>query len=449
MRIRAPRSLIVRILLVEIATILLASILLRQTTATLVSSTINRFQKRNLTSQAVAVVRTTDVVRDGKWVVRLPAELEPIYDTGYDGRAYALLDASGRILSASRFSQPRIVTQAPRLDHEVLFRREHVIGLSLPTSVKTHKIWVVVTLNEQGPGAIVDDIAHAFLAEYLEILLGLLFLLPIINVLAVRHMIGAIKKVSERARSIGTRALDRRLEETGIPSEVAPLVHATNELLDGLEASFRRQSEFSANVAHELRTPLATLRAQIDSLTDDDMRVRLGVQIDRVSHILSQLRDLAALEEADVHSFQPVDLVQSAMEKAAELGPKAIRCGYKLALEGDKSVQIMGNALLIELALGNLIANAIKHTPSNTQITIRAVAPGSIFVSDNGPGVVADQSDYVGKRFWRADWTRTDSAGLGLSIVARIMDVHGGTLKLMPSPIGANFRLLFPPNGPS
>jgi len=443
MRLGPPRSLIARILLAEIATILLAGVLLWQVTADLLGRTVDRFQERGLVAQAAAVLKATSAEENARWIVKLPSQLKPIYDTGYDGRAYALLDADGQLLATSRFTQLPIATGAPREARQALFHRDQIVGLSLPAIVAGRKVWIVVTINERGPGAILDDVARAFLLDYVGILLGLLLLLLVVNGLVVQRMVRAITRVSERAGVIGTQALDRRLNEEGLPSEVAPLVHATNELLDRLEASFRLQSEFSANLAHELRTPLATLKAQLDALEDEALRAQADLQIDRIAHILSQLRDLAALESLKAGSLVAVDLSAIAIDVIARLAPRALAERHHLAFDGESDVVIQGNATLIELALANLIDNAIKHTPPGTQVVVASVRAASIEVRDNGPGVSADHAKQMIRRFWRADWNRTDGAGLGLSIVQRIMDVHGGRFEHMETAEGAHFRLHF------
>jgi signal transduction histidine kinase len=446
--LRLPRSLIVRILLAEIATILFAAILLWQVTAGLLGRTVDRFQQRGLFAQAASVLSAVSGQDHGQLIVNLPRQLKPIYDTGYDGRAYALLDADGRILAASRFAQSPIAIGAPRQAEKVAFHRDHVLGLSLPATVAGRRIWVIVTLNEREPGAILDDVAHAFLLDYVGILLGMLLLLPLVNGLVVSRMVRAVTRVSARAGAISTQALDRRLNEEGLPSEIAPLVHATNELLDRLEASFRLQSEFSANLAHELRTPLATLKVQLDALEDDALRTQTGLQIDRIAHILSQLRDLAALEHLNATSLADIDLPAIAIDVIARLAPRALEERHHVAFVGEGGVHVQGNATMIELALTNLIGNAIKHTPAGTNVVVTSFHGGSIEVRDDGPGVSAARSEQVIQRFWRADWSRTDGAGLGLSIVQRIMDVHGGAFRHVETAGGACFRLQFRTAGP-
>ena len=445
MKLRGPRSLIGRILLSEGLIILIAGILLWQLTAGLLRRTADRIETRGLEAQASLVEQGVTLAGGDRLAVRLPLQLKPIYDTGYDGRAYALLDIAGHVLTASRFAPIDIAAEVPREPVPAPFHRGDVIGLSLPRQIAGRNIWVVVTLNEQGPGAIVDDVARAFLVGYIGILAGLLLLLPMVNGFVVRHMVRAVKRVSREASLIGNRGFDQRLDEGGLPSEVVPLVQATNGLVDRLEASLRRQSEFSANVAHELRTPLATLKAQVDALEDDALRKQIDMQIDRLSHILSQLRDLSGLEEVSTDKLASVDLVELAIGRLAEFGPKAVTSGHTLALEGDQVVTVAGNVLLIELALSNLVDNAIKHTPEGTRIVVHASKDGWISVSDDGPGVSTSHTGQVTRRFWRADWNRVDGAGLGLSIVQRIMDMHGGQIELRPSSKGAAFRLTFVP----
>ena len=244
------------------------------------------------------------------------------------------------------------------------FRAGHFIGVSLPVDMPGGPIWVIVSQDESGPGAILDDVSRSFLWQYLAILLPILLLLPLINSFAIRRLVLQVRAVSRSAAEISPTNLHVRLDESRVPDEIAPLVHATNRLLDRLEAGFRQQGEFVANVAHELRTPLAVLRVRLDSIEDAAVRIALDRQIERLSHVVSQLRDLALLERFTANQAEQFDLGALASETIADMAPAILGEEHMIELVGEESGPVVsGSRILIGLALTNLISNAVKHTP--------------------------------------------------------------------------------------
>jgi two-component system OmpR family sensor kinase len=431
MKLAWPRSLIARILLAEVVTIVLAALLLPPLTVSLLHQTVRRYENEALLAQAEAVGTAIRSDGHGHWHTALSPALLPIFETGYDGRAFTVLDDSGRVMAASLFGLRTPWQQAPRVGVAAPFRADHFVGISLPFRVGATPLWIVVTQDENGPGAILDDVARSFLPRYLAVLLPFLLLLPLVNSFAIRRLVTAITTVSRRAAGIGSRTLSVRLEDAGLPAEIVPLVGAINELVERLETGFRRQAEFSANVAHELRTPLATLRMRLDAIEDRGVRDPLNAQVDRLSHVLSQLRDLASLETLAGEGRQRFDLAALTVETVAEMAPDVLAQGRTIAFSGrSDGVPLEGSRVLVGLALANLIANAARHTPPGTAIEVALEENGALSVIDDGPGIVVEHRDLLTRRFWRADHDRTDSAGIGLSIVQRIMDVHGGMLEI-------------------
>jgi len=439
-----PRSLIARILLVELGAILLVAILLPVLTVLLLHQQMNRYQVQTLTEQAREISRGVGLVQH-RLTVTLKPDLAQTYATPYDGRAYVIVDADGHVKSASAFAQLVPWREAPLATTDRWFRVGALVSVSQPITVGGTQLWVIVSQDETGRGAIIDDVARAFLTQYSPVLLLILLLLPLINSLLIRRLVVEVRSVSEQAEGIGARSLDQRLAEAGLPAEVAPLVHATNALLQRLQESFQHQSEFVANVAHELRTPLATLRFQLENVEDDGLREQLGRTAERLTHVISQLQALAALE-VSASSFAHFDLVELAREIISELAPRILENGDRIALsEPGKPVEICANRTLIGVALSNLISNATTHTPPGTEIGVRVAADGSIEVVDDGPGIASSDVGRSRQRYWRADNRRSDSAGLGLSIVGRIMQVHDTDLVIESTPgAGARFVMLPP-----
>ena len=347
------------------------------------------------------------------------------------------IDATGRAAIASRYADRVPWRQAPRPAIAQPFRTGNVVGASLPVRIGGAAFWVVVSQDETRPGAILDDVGRALLSRYTALLLPILLLLPIVNSLLIRRLVATVRTVSARATQIDARTLDIRLDEADLPSEVVPLVHATNALVARLEESFAQQTQFIANVVHELRTPLATLRIRLDGVSDDAARVAMTAQVDRLSHVVRQLSDLAALERVSDGAVERFDLVALAAETIAAVVEQEMARDHEIGLDAPgEAVPVTANRVLIGLALSNLITNAFRHTPPGTAVSVSVTPDGTIAVADNGPGITAHSPDQLTRRFWRADHGRSDSAGLGLAIVDRVARVHGTALSIGNRPGG-------------
>ena len=440
-----PRSLTARILFVEVLSIAVVLVVVPLLTISLLHQTMKDFQAQDLTAQAREIADGLEPRGDGVRV-RLSPALAAAYATPYDGRAFALLDASGRALMSSEAARTLPTVKIPRRTVPTRFELHPLTGISLPVVTGGATVWVVVIQDQEKPGAILDDVVSAFLWRDVAFLVLALALLPLINSLLIRQLVGAVQRVSHHAATIGPDSLDKRLDEADLPTEVIELVHAANGLLARLQQSFEAQREFIGNVVHELRTPLAALRIQLDRLTDADARQRLSQSLDRATHVLSQLRDLAQLETLEMGQRCTFDLCAVARELVEESAPDIYAAGDSIDLViPDQEVTVVGEPTLARLALNNLIANASRHTPAGTAISVIVTADGMVAVADTGPGISSEAQEWVAKRFWRADQRRSDSAGLGLSIVQRIIQVHRGRFEIASEPgHGAVFRLFFP-----
>lgn len=436
LRLRLPRSLILRILLVEFAAIIGVVLIVAVLLASVLHRTTSLYQDRALLDQARTIGLGLRAGTDGQRIDETSAIL-PAYASTYDGRAFVVVDGHGRAVIASRYANRAPWRQAPRPAAAQPFRTGDFVGASLPVRIGGEVFWVVVSQDETRPGAILDDVGRALLSRYTALLLPILLLLPIVNSLLIRRLVAAVRTVSARATQIDARTLDIRLDDADLPSEVVPLVHATNALVARLEDSFAQQSQFIANVVHELRTPLATLRIRLDAVTDDAARGATMRQVDRLSHVVRQLSDLAALERVSDGAVERFDLVALAAETIAAVVEQELARDHEIGLDGPGApVAVTANRVLIGLALSNLITNAFRHTPAGTSVTVSVEPGGVVSVIDDGPGITAHTPDQLTRRFWRADHGRSDSAGLGLAIVDRVARVHGTALSIGNRPGG-------------
>jgi signal transduction histidine kinase len=235
-----------------------------------------------------------------------------------------------------------------------------------------------------------------------------------------------VVRASRIASAIDPKRTDLRLPLAGLPRELLPLIVAVNEALDRLEKGMRLQQEFTADAAHELRTPLAVLRARVDSLPDQKGLAALKSDIDVMSHVVSQLLEIAELENASLRIDDRVDLYAVAADVVSMIAGVAIAQGKEVALTGGP-VLVRGNEAMIFRAIRNLADNAIKHTESGSEVIVDVREDGTVRVLDKGPGVPPAERALMVRRFWRARRDQ-DGAGLGLSIVSRIAELHGAKL---------------------
>ena len=262
-------------------------------------------------------------------------------------------------------------------------------------------------------------------------------------VFAVFLLSRSLKRVAADAASIRPERPDRRLEERKVPRELLPLVRGFNASLDRLSGELARRKRFIADVAHELRTPLAIASLQVDSLNDRDERRALQRVVTRMSHLVAQMVDVERLSLAGQQRAQ-IDLVALASDVIADMAPMAIEAGYELSLQAPPApMTVSGDLHALSRALGNLIGNAVAHGGGAGQIQVVVRAWRTIDVVDEGPGVPETLRGSLFEPFARERWDR-DGCGLGLHLTREIMRAHGGDVLLLPRERGAVFRLEFP-----
>ncbi len=258
--------------------------------------------------------------------------------------------------------------------------------------------------------------------------------------ITLRYTLRPLRLVSESAAAISPRSLHARLNTGAVPAEVGPLVESFNRVLERVEQGYRVQQEFLANAAHELKTPLALIRAQIElEPGEGGSRDALLGDVAYMSRQVQQLLLLAEASEAHNYQFGVIRVEAVAHEAAAYLRRRAEAVGVHLAVSStEPGVRWTADHGALFTLLKNLLENAIEHAPAGSTVEV-GIEAHALTVRDYGPGVDAQQLPLLFVRFWRGAHRRDLGAGLGLAICQEIALAHGWSLTAEPA--GPGLRL--------
>jgi two-component system sensor histidine kinase TctE len=248
------------------------------------------------------------------------------------------------------------------------------------------------------------------------------------------------------------------LSAEGVPGEVSPLLEAMNDLLARLDRALTLQGRFIADAAHQLKTPIAALRAQYEvALREPDAaRMREALRqlepgLDRLSRLVQQLLSLARNEPegAPVLRLAPLDLNALALEAATAWVPEALKKAIDLGFEGTaQAVPIRGDGARLRELLDNLLDNAVRYSRAGGRVTVRVQAAPvpAVHVNDDGPSIPAAERSRVFERFHRLLGSGQEGSGLGLAIAQEIARLHGGEIGLREDAdgVGNTFSVSFP-----
>jgi len=388
--------------------------------------------------------------------LELPSKLAAAYAAAPEDDLFAIRDTNGRVIAASpaefgeRVSKWPPATDEPTyfhlssLDYDE-FGSENYYGLSVALQTTAGLMWISVARTE-GSDALIRSLLREFVLHAIWASPLLMLATLAIGIFAIRNGLKPVREISRMAASIGPDATSVRLPEQSLPTEIVPLVSSINHALDRLEKGFAVQREFTANAAHELRTPLAIITSALETMGGNGELEKLRTDVARMNRLVEQLLRVARLDAVALE-FGTVDLNQVASSTVAAMAPWAIGQGKAIAFAGTEwPVNVKANTHALEDALRNLIENAVAHAPAGTEVTVTVDRAGRIEVADRGRGVPRADRKNIFKRFWRGAGEKKEGAGLGLAIVSEIMRAHRGSVSVADNPGGgAVFTLSFPP----
>jgi two-component system OmpR family sensor kinase len=285
---------------------------------------------------------------------------------------------------------------------------------------------------------------------------AVLLAIALLGLLIVRLELRPLERMGETAAAIAGGELSRRVDPATSRTEIGRLGLALNSMLAQIEAAFgertaieQRLRRFIADASHELRTPLTSIRGYAEMLRrgaessprDSELaRRRIEEEAVRMTALVNDLLLLARLDQGRPLEREPVDLRRIAVDAAADA--RAVAPGRSITLDAPETVTVTGDEMRLRQVVGNLVRNAVVHTPAGTPVEIGLKAGDGravITVVDHGPGLSRDSIAKAFEPFYRADPGRSrdrGGAGLGLSIVAAVVEAHKGTVRVSDTPGG-------------
>lgn len=381
---------------------------------------------------------------------------------GHPGLSVAVVDDKGSTwfaTSNSAFPKTLVETRetAPGTLRRWAANGTEYRGIATPVTVAGTVYTVVIAL----------DIMHhlAFMAEFRRILAWAMALAALVTAtlgwVAVWRGLRPLRNIALTAASVSAERLSERLPESGMPGEIQALAVSFNAMLGRLEDAFRRLSDFSSDIAHELRTPVSNLMTQTqvalaNTRSAGEYREVLESSMEEYERLARMIGDMLFLAQADngmvVPNRESIDLGVEVGRLFEFYEAVAAEQGVRLALEGH--AKAMGDRLMLQRALSNLLSNALRYAPAETSVKVSLGTDGAssrVVASNSGPTIPQEHLARIFDRFYRADQSRREGdgshTGLGLAITKSLVEANGGVIRAASSGGTTSFEIVLPGAG--
>jgi two-component system, OmpR family, sensor histidine kinase TctE len=411
-----------------------------------------------LLDNALDLSKQVEVV-EGQMRINLPLAAQQMLQANNEDRvSYAAWDETGKLFSGT--AQLLAYDVLPASGSHV-FRNVPVDGeanreVLLKSRFGGRDFYIAVSETMRGRKRLTDSIWASILVP--EILLVLVSVFAIF--FGVQRGLAPVQLLRDEIASRSQTDL-RPIRESPAPTELAPIIHGINELLENLAKAFASHRRFIADAAHQLRTPLASLSSQIEvglESPPDDIKAllrQLLATTQRTTHLANQLLSLARLEHTEETMFEvaTVELHQVFLDASADAVTRAAKKGVELDFD-LQPCRIKGSPLMLREMLSNLLDNAVRYTEAGGKVKVSLrLRDESVLltVEDDGPGVAEEGLAKLGTPFYRLPSSQPDGCGLGLAIVREIVRLHGAAIQFGKGREGRGLLVLirFPATSPT
>jgi signal transduction histidine kinase len=369
------------------------------------------------------------------------------------GASIALVDAQGQIVTSSSTRPPLVLPPTmpmhawPELPLDHSFDGEGRTVQTVPIRLRSgEQVGALVLIYDGSPtrGFGLSNLARAMLVAGLALSGGLLGLAALFS----RRISRPLRQLDGAARAVAAGDMQVRVRP-GLVREIADLTESFNRMADALALADQQRRQLTADVAHELRTPLSVIKGRLEGVqdgvyqADEEQITGLLGEVALLERLIEDLRLLALADAGQLALYpEPTDVLQLLRDTARSFAPEAATRLVTLQVEPAAALpELLADPQRIAQVLGNLVSNALRHTPAGGTVTLRAETAalgGVVFaVSDSGSGISAVDLPHIFDRFYRADRARTRTrggAGLGLAIARRLVEAHGGQIWAASTP---------------
>ena len=420
-----------------------------------------------LTLGAITLVRTLDhsLVRSSDGLDRARAQdlvtlasrgaLPPVVPNIDDNGVAQVVDSTGRVLAASPnvVGAGPITTERPSVGDDPVVRT--VRDAPDDNETETYRVWMLTARTPDGVVTAYAGTSLEAVPESSKVLRRVLWvgvpatvaLIGLCTWLLVGRALRPVEAIRSRVAGISERRLDQRVPVPAADDEIRRLAVTMNGMLDRLDQAHRRQRDFVSDASHELQSPVAAIRTQLEVAlahpSGTDWQALAGDLLSDCGQMERLVRDLLFLARTDLtHDQAPrtwLDLDDLALEEVA-------RAGGPIDASGVSAAPVLGNADELRRLIRNLLENGLRHAASRVTVTVAQRANEAVLtVADDGTGVPVEERERIFDRFHRGDTARDGAGtGLGLAIARSIAERHGGTLAVADSADGARFELRLP-----
>lgn len=384
-----------------------------------------------------------------KVVFNLPEHIRVFYAKAGPSYQYLVRDEAGTILFRSPFAYatyfPTDYKSAP--DGKFSFKGPSdydFVGVTRQHEIAGMTYYLQVAQTQKAADLFSDKISDAFMARVLWIGVPFYLALLAIILLTVKRAFSPLYRAAREADNVSITSPDFQIQETELPSEIRPFVKAINFSYRRLGKSIQEQKELTENLAHELRTPLAVLKANIENMGRSRQSEKLTRDVDIMIKLVNQMLDMTRLEYADTIRMQNLDVSAVVSQVCQDLWPLFLKEHRELRVSGvEHPLMIKGDRDLIYRAIRNVLDNALEHSPAKTPVDV-SIEGCVVKVRDYGNSIPDELRSKIFDRLHRISERAAikSGAGLGLSIVSKTMEVHSGRATLETARDGGNIFIL-------
>lgn len=404
--------------------------------------------QQSLLGQTNDIAESIKVSSNGQITVKLGGQDAELFDAFFANLKYRVLAIDGEVLASSEKDLTSLMPSMAPSVQDGQYIRTTFAGTPFHVAAVLHQVDGRHVLIQVGRSDRFSKLAQEAIVPAINEAVGAvaflsIIVLSVLSYLGVRSVLRPIRMVSQAAQAVGRDSLSARLPVQPLPSEIRPLAVVFNEVLDRLELAFAAQQRFFANAAHELKTPIALLRGQLESQKNQLPPETIG-DVDALGRTVNQLLHIAEVAGGRPLAKKSLSLTDITEQVVRFLYWRIERAEVSLHIVGESpDVRIDADPGEFFVLLKNLIENAVDHSPQGGTVRIR-LNRQALSVDDEGPGIFEHLRTQIFERFWRAPNNTKPGSGLGLAICMEVAMAHGWKLTCEESDMGgARFCIQF------